>query len=364
MRHALLVTLSSPRYFRQLTIWPRAWPWLVLLALLMIFSLFVSNGLWLWHWWLHKETQQVNQYLQAEQQILRTEIHILASSIQALEVPLAGLAPIQYREPVDLPGMAAANLVALENSNQEYQLAILAMENRLQELSFQRIQMQREIEDMRLDKARWQDSWLTLQALLGTATPITDSMEGVDVVNDARQKLDAMGQIPSGWPLRTSSRVTSAYGMRLHPIEKVHRKHNGIDLACNKGELVLATAPGVVSESHYSKGFGHQVTVTHNFGFRSRYAHLKERQVKIGQWVDKQEVIGLCGQSGLANGPHLHYEVRYLNSPLNPALFINWQLGQFDRLVTNTGNIIPWPSLLKQIANRPHLINNIKTASP
>lgn len=330
----------------------------------MVFSLLVSNGMWVWNWLLHKESQQVNQHLMAEQQKLRTEIHILGSSIQALEVPLAGLAPIHYSEPVDLPGMAAANLVALENSNQEYQLAILAMENRLQELSFQRIQMQRELEDMRLDKARWQNSWVNLQAILGKDKPITDSSEGIDVVNDAWQKLDAMQQIPSGWPLASKSRVTSAYGMRMHPIEKVRKKHNGIDLACNKGEAVLTTAPGVVSESHYTKGFGHQVTVSHNFGFRSRYAHLQKRQVNIGQWVDKHEAIGLCGQSGLANGPHLHYEVRYITSALNPALFINWQLDQFDRLVTNTGSIIPWPSLLKQIASRPHLINNIKTASP
>ena len=317
MRHALLVTLSSPRYFRQLNIWPKAWPWLVILAVLLLFSLFVSNSMWLLTWLQGRDDRA-----------LRLES------------------------------------VRLENKNQEYQLTILAMQNRLQQLSMQRTQMQAELEAMRLDKANWQAGWLNLQALLGKEQLLADSVQGVAVVNDAWQKLDAMQQIPAGWPLATKSRVTSAYGMRMHPIEKALKKHNGIDLACNKGEEVLTTAPGVVSESHYTKGFGHQVTVTHNFGFRSRYAHLQQRQVNIGQWVDKHEVIGLCGQSGLANGPHLHYEVRYLTSALNPALFINWQLDQFDRLVTNTGGIIPWPSLLKQIASRPHLINNLTTASP
>ena len=359
MRHALLVTLSSPRYFRQLNIWPRAWPWLMFLAALMLFSLLISNSMWLWTWWLNKDTQQVNQHLLAEQQKLRTEIHILGSSIKALEVPLAGQLPRSFLNPTDLPSMAAANLVALENSNQEYQLAILAMENRLQELSFQRIQMQRELEDMRIDQANWQTGWQQLQTLIGKQ----GVEDGVEVVNEAWNKLDAMQQIPAGWPLVSSSRVTSAYGMRMHPIEKVRKKHNGIDLACRRGEAVLTTAPGVVSESRYTKGFGHQVTVTHNFGFRSRYAHLNKRQVNIGQWVDKNDVIGQCGQSGLANGPHLHYEVRYLTTALNPALFINWQLDQFDRLVTNTGSVIPWPSLLKQIASKPQLINQLKTAS-
>ena len=216
---------------------------------------------------------------------------------------------------------------------------------------------------MHADKASWQAAWMNLQALLGNEVANTDSVQGVAVVNDAWQKLDAMQQIPAGWPLATPSRITSAYGMRMHPIERISKQHNGIDLACSKGEPVLTTAPGVVSESHFTKGFGHQVTVTHNFGFRSRYAHLQKRQVKLGQWVDKHDVIGLCGQSGLANGPHLDYEVSYVTTVLDPALFINWQLDQFDRLVTSTGSVIPWPPLLKQIASRPHLINN-KTASP
>jgi murein DD-endopeptidase MepM/ murein hydrolase activator NlpD len=210
-------------------------------------------------------------------------------------------------------------VAVLEKRNQENQLAVIALENRLHELSVQRVSMHRE--------------------------------------------LDVMQQIPIGWPLVTSSRVTSAYGMRMHPIEKRRKKHNGIDLACHQGESVLTTAPGVISESYFTKGFGHQVTVTHNFGFRSRYAHLQKRQVKVGQWVDKHDVIGLCGQSGLANGPHLHYEVRYVVAALNPDLFINLKLDQFELLVTNTESVIPWTSFLNQIVNRPHLVS-IKSAPP
>jgi len=72
------------------------------------------------------------------------------------------------------------------------------------------------------------------------------------------------------------------------------------------------------------------ISVTHNYGIRSRYAHLSKRDVKVGDWVSKNQQIGYCGKSGLADGPHLHYEIRYLGSAIDPQAFLQWQLSEFE----------------------------------
>ena len=108
---------------------------------------------------------------------------------------------------------------------------------------------------------------------------------------------------------RISSRVQSA---RFHPILRTWRAHNGVDYAANTGEPVMATANGVVTHRGWSGGYGNLVEIRHSNGFVTRYAHLSGfgSGVAVGARVRQGQTIGFVGMTGLATGPHLHYELR------------------------------------------------------
>ena len=102
----------------------------------------------------------------------------------------------------------------------------------------------------------------------------------------------------------------------------------------------------MVARSIKSLGFGNVITLTHSYGFSSRYAHLQKRLVLRAEFVDKGQVIGLCGSTGLSNTPHLHYEIQFLAKQKNPWPSINWNLSNFDDLFQQVKQV-QWQSLIK-----------------
>lgn len=116
---------------------------------------------------------------------------------------------------------------------------------------------------------------------------------------------------------RISSRMSSA---RMHPVLNRIRAHNGVDFAAARGTPVYATADGVVTFRGVSGGFGNMVEIRHANGFATRYAHLDRfaSGLRVGQRVAQEEVIGTVGSTGLATGPHVHYEMRRNGRLLDP----------------------------------------------
>lgn len=100
--------------------------------------------------------------------------------------------------------------------------------------------------------------------------------------------------------------ITSPFGMRMHPIEKKKKLHNGVDLLGNIGDKVYAVDNGSVLYSHFVDGAGECVIVKHN-GYYSYYCHLSKRNVMTGQIVHARQIIGLVGSTGASTGPHLHF---------------------------------------------------------
>jgi len=127
--------------------------------------------------------------------------------------------------------------------------------------------------------------------------------------------------IPSRMPVE-GVRLTSNYGMREHPVLGGRRAHKGIDLAGPVGTPVYATADGVVTHAGWDNGYGRLVKIKHDFGIETRYAHLSQLRVEVGQRVSRGDRIGDMGNSGRSTGTHLHYEVRLSGSPVNPMTFI------------------------------------------
>ncbi len=141
-----------------------------------------------------------------------------------------------------------------------------------------------------------------------------------------REELSAA--IPAVWPIdRTTLKYgVGAFGMRLHPIYKRRIMHKGIDLPCDKGNPVYATGDAIVerSEQGYRRsGYGQMLLLKHKFGYQTRYAHLSERLVKVGDSVRRGDVIGLIGSTGGSTGAHLHYEVIVRGEVVNPLNFFN-----------------------------------------
>jgi murein DD-endopeptidase MepM/ murein hydrolase activator NlpD len=122
-------------------------------------------------------------------------------------------------------------------------------------------------------------------------------------------------------PLRFVPRVSSGFShRRLHPVHRVYRPHLGVDYAAPHGTPVHATADGSVSHAGDRGGYGNLVEIQHPNGYATRYAHLSRVAVRPHQPVRQGQVIGYVGMSGLATGPHLHYEVRRKGRPVDPVL--------------------------------------------
>jgi murein DD-endopeptidase MepM/ murein hydrolase activator NlpD len=144
-------------------------------------------------------------------------------------------------------------------------------------------------------------------------------LAGLDNLNLYRL---AAYRVPLGLPLKTSFRFTSGYGYRSDPINGSGRKHEGQDLAGDYGSPVYSTADGTVTYAGWEGGYGRLVKVQHAYGIETRYGHLSQIRVDVGQKVSRGERIGDMGNSGRSTGTHLHYEVRLTGSAVNPMTFI------------------------------------------
>ena len=125
------------------------------------------------------------------------------------------------------------------------------------------------------------------------------------------------------WPLEDlDAAVTDAYGVRAHPLTKTKALHEGVDLEAASGSSVFAVADGTVSECGYDEAYGYTVVLDHEGGVQTRYAHLSEYHVALGDTVRQGQTIGLSGSSGWATGPHLHLGVTKNGASVDPLAFL------------------------------------------
>ncbi|MBI4648385.1 MAG: M23 family metallopeptidase [Bacteroidia bacterium] len=145
-----------------------------------------------------------------------------------------------------------------------------------------------------------------------------------ELTNIALEKKEMLGCIPAIQPVdnKDLKKISSGFGMRIHPILSVRRLHQGIDYTIKMNSRVYATGGGVVSDIIYSKqGKGKYIEIEHGYGYKTLYAHLSEILVVKGQKVKRGDIIALTGNSGFSTAPHLHYEVHKENKSVNPVNF-------------------------------------------
>lgn len=126
------------------------------------------------------------------------------------------------------------------------------------------------------------------------------------------------------WPMPTNKKIASKFGNRLHPIYKVWKMHTGIDIGSKLNEGIVAAADGVVIFAGTRSGYGNCVIIDHGSGITTLYAHINNRGilVKTGQTVKAGQQIAKAGQTGVATGPHLHFEVRKNGTPQDPLEYV------------------------------------------
>jgi murein DD-endopeptidase MepM/ murein hydrolase activator NlpD len=118
------------------------------------------------------------------------------------------------------------------------------------------------------------------------------------------------------WPV--AGRITSGFGLRVHPILRFARMHRGIDFGAGYGAPIVAAADGQVTAAGWSGGYGRQVRIAHGGGIATTYSHMSRLVAEPGSFVRQGQLIGYVGSSGLSTGPHLHYEVHRNGAAVNP----------------------------------------------
>lgn len=192
-----------------------------------------------------------------------------------------------------------------------------------------------------------------LENLLGVNANNHDPIESrldVAAINSA-VRVAVLESLPNGAPVK-NARQSSQFGKRKHPVTGKIRLHAGLDFAVNIGTPIYAPADGVVETVRPSnKGSGNFIRLQHSFGITSSYSHLKKFAVRSGDFVDKGELIGYSGNSGLSSGPHLHYEIRFVGRPLNPRPFVDWSMDNFEHIFEKERKI-KWVSLINKVEQR------------
>jgi murein DD-endopeptidase MepM/ murein hydrolase activator NlpD len=129
-----------------------------------------------------------------------------------------------------------------------------------------------------------------------------------------------LSSTPSIAPVRGI--LTDGFGGRSDPFTGEAGTHNAVDISSAVGQAVRAPADGIVVKSEWANGYGNVIYISHGYGYSTRYGHLSAYNVKPGQHVRRGDIIGYVGSTGRSTGPHLHYEVRLNNNPVNPLAYI------------------------------------------
>lgn len=160
---------------------------------------------------------------------------------------------------------------------------------------------------------------IDLSALIRRANLLASSFrEAADSLAYHSARLAATPSImpTQGW-------LSSAFSaMRAHPILHLSRPHEGIDVSAPMGSPIEAPAAGVVTSAGWEAGYGNKIVIEHGFGIVTKFAHASKLLVRTGQRVSRGQRIALVGNSGLATGPHLHYEVIVNGRPVNPLKYV------------------------------------------
>ena len=118
-------------------------------------------------------------------------------------------------------------------------------------------------------------------------------------------------------------KINNEFGFRRNPFGgRSYEFHSGMDIDGERGDMVVAPANGIVTEAGWKGGYGQMIEVDHGNGLKTRYGHLSKIEVEVGETLSRGQMIAFVGSTGRSTGPHLHYELRLNDRPINPRRFL------------------------------------------
>lgn len=127
--------------------------------------------------------------------------------------------------------------------------------------------------------------------------------------------------IPNMWA--HAGKINNEFGFRRNPFGgRTYEFHPGMDIDGERGDVVIAPARGTVTRAGWQGGYGQMIEIDHGNGLITRYGHLSKLNVEIGDTITRGQLIGFIGSTGRSTGPHLHYELRLNDHPINPRRFL------------------------------------------
>ena len=256
--------------------------------------------------------------------------------------------------------IAAGTILYLNNSVEDIEKKRLEMEIAYANLKLKNSELDQSMKntehalDMKKEELlEVSDSLTEIETLIGlnpaSEVPLTERVSLAKVSSEHIATL--LKLIPNGSPLEYNG-ITSKFGYRIHPTLNRKEFHRGTDLKAKMKTKIYATADGIVEYAgfHKKSGYGNLIILQHNYGFKTYFGHLNKVVIKSGTFVKKGDLIGYTGNSGMSNGPHLHYEVRFIARALNPYWFIKWDVQNYKEIFEKEKKV-PWQSLITATAN-------------
>jgi murein DD-endopeptidase MepM/ murein hydrolase activator NlpD len=287
----------------------------------------------------HYVTVTVRNARGVRQFTLNRRVKYAAGMISAAGLLLMGAAVLSYYE--------------LKSEVQRLQSAKAAVQAQKARLEAQSRELQDAInlqqDELTVAKAQMDAIETAMGLKTAEPTPLHLRIQRARSNTEARARV--LEVVPNGSPVPFAG-VSSQFGYRTHPITHRRELHRGTDLRAAMNTPVCATADGIVefAGGRNTKGYGRLIILDHAYGFCTLYGHLNKINVKNGQVVKKGDLIGYSGSSGLSNGPHLHYEVRFTQHSLNPYWFVKWDMGSYDTIFAKVKKV-RWEPILQAIVD-------------
>lgn len=172
---------------------------------------------------------------------------------------------------------------------------------------------------------------ITVSADADSSLGTTNEPENLDDrLQQLQSNLDSQSSTPTIWPKQ--GKINNEFGWRRNPFGgRSYENHPGMDIDGEKGDIIIAPGDGVVIKAGWTGGYGNLIEIAHSNGLTTRYGHLSKVEVNVGDVIQRGQLIGLVGSTGRSTGPHLHYEVRINNEPVNPRNYLPPSAPELDR---------------------------------
>jgi len=171
---------------------------------------------------------------------------------------------------------------------------------------------------------------------LNSGGPVNmDGMDAEDIEMENRLKVIQTTANPSHVPSMWAhmGKINNEFGFRRNPFGgRTYEFHAGIDIDGERGDLVVAPANGTVTEAGWKGGYGNMIEIDHGNGLKTRYGHLSKVEVEVGDSLSRGQLMAYVGSTGRSTGPHLHYELRLNDKPINPRRFLPPEITELKKI--------------------------------